>query len=281
VATTPKSDRVAEENEDATAWSLGLCRFAVADGATDSAFSGPWAAALARAFAAEGPAAGSPDFVTALRGWLAPLQEGWRESIPWNRLPWYIEEKARLGAFSTLLGLELDPVSAVLTERDAGVAPGEDPMTWRATAIGDSCLFHWRAGRLLSAFPLRESAGFGNRPYLLSSHPGRNPDLEGFCHRATGRCRAGDQFFLVTDALAQWMLREFEQGRWRAGDLLAAEDEAGFARLIAALRRTEGLRDDDTTLLHVRVNHVLGERRGTAAPSGPDPIARPGASLPR
>ena len=37
--------------------------------------------------------------------WLAFAQEEWRAGIPWDRIPWHGEAKARAGAFATLLGL--------------------------------------------------------------------------------------------------------------------------------------------------------------------------------
>ena len=272
----PKSDRSPGENEDAAAWCLQTRRFAIADGATDSAFSRAWADTLARQFVAAGSPWRGSEVADTLSEWLAPLQAAWRTSIPWDQLPWYLEEKAGLGAFTTLLGLELEPFQAEPNDGTVSLKPSAGMAAWHAVALGDSCLFHWRRDLLLTAFPLDHSTAFGNRPYLIGSQPDRNADLPGFCRRASGLCRPDDQFLLATDAIAQWLLREFEQGRWRAGELLAAEDQGSFISLISELRESEGLRNDDTTLLHIRVGHDFGGAQ--AAPA--TPAAQPAETLP-
>lgn len=257
VATVPKNDRTAAENEDAAAWCLGTRRFAISDGATDAAFSARWAAALAREWVAAGPSPGHDDLAMALPHWLPELQQGWREGIPWERLPWYAEEKARAGAFATLLALEIEPFDPAVTVPVTDGEPGLESAGWRAFAVGDSCLLHWRQGQLLDAFPLDHSRDFGTRPYLIGSQPDRNPELSLHCRVTRGSCQPGDHFLLATDALAQWLLREMEEGRWRVGELLLHEEASAFACLIESWRAGEGLRNDDTTLLHVQVGHDL------------------------
>jgi hypothetical protein len=226
-----KAGHAAEEYEDAFAAADG--RFAVADGASEASFAADWARLLAEGFvAADGKPWQGLD-------WLPPLRQRWAAAVDGRALPWYAESKRDAGAYATLLGLVLQP------------AEGDKPGTWRALAVGDSCLFHTRGGRVLAAFPLESSTAFGTQPALLGSRAGgAEPQGE----QAHGRYRAGDRFLLMTDALAQWFLAQDEQGASPAegvAELLAAADpEATFAAWVGG-RRGHGLRNDDVTLLIV------------------------------
>jgi hypothetical protein len=58
-----------------------------------------------------------------------PLQSAWHESIAWDRLPWFAEDKARKGAFSALLAFRLEAAAAtdlVVGERQP--TGGADPI---------------------------------------------------------------------------------------------------------------------------------------------------------
>jgi hypothetical protein len=226
-----KAGHSPEEYEDAFA--ADARRFAVADGASEASFAADWAKLLAEGFVA---ARGKP-----WQGldWLPPLRKRWAAAVDGRALPWYAETKRDAGAYATLLGLVLQPPA------------GKKPGTWRALAVGDSCLFHTRGGRVLAAFPLERSEAFGSQPPLLGSRDGGpEPDSE----QAHGRYRSGDRFLLMTDALAQWFLAEDEQGASPAeevdGLLIAVDPEAAFVSWVGE-RRGQGLRNDDVTLLVV------------------------------
>jgi Protein phosphatase 2C len=222
----PKRGHSEEEYEDAFAASGPRSRFAVADGASESSFAGLWARLLAEGFVASR----SPWEET---GWLEPLRRRWADEVGTRPLPWYAEAKREEGAFATLLGLAL---------RTHG--------HWRAVAVGDSCLVQLRGGRLVTSFPLGRSDDFGNQPPLLGS---RAPAPRAALRRAHGRWQPGDRFLLMTDALAQWFLRQHEQDRqpWdRLQPLLTtAAPAADFAALVDELREGEEMRNDDVTLL--------------------------------
>src|SRR5204863_208012 len=113
---------------------------------------------------------------------------------------WYAERKAKEGAFSSLLGVTLE---------------GE---RWRALAIGDSCLFVVRSGKVLRAFPLERAEQFSNRPSLLSSVARSNAGVWDDVTMVEGDLATNDRLLLMTDALAQWFLVESEMGRrpWAA-----------------------------------------------------------------
>jgi hypothetical protein len=226
-----KAGNAPDEYEDAFAAAAG--RFAIADGASEASFAADWARLLAEGFvAAEGQPWHDLD-------WLAPLRQRWAAAVDGRSMPWYAETKREQGAFATLLGLALRPPA------------GDKPGTWHALAVGDSCLFHTRGGRLLAAFPLENSTAFGSRPPLLGSRPG-GPEPQS--EQARGRYRPGDRFLLMTDALAQWFLAQDEQGARPAeevaGLLAAVDPDAAFVSWVGG-RRGQGLHNDDVTLLLV------------------------------
>jgi hypothetical protein len=222
-----------DEYEDAFAGDGLSGRFALADGATESSFAASWAKLLVAGFVrgAGGPNAGA--------GWLETLRQRWAAEVDPKPLPWYAEIKRQEGAFATLLGL---------TVKRAG---GKGGGPWRAQAVGDTCLFQISRGRLARAFPLARSADFGNCPSLLGSRQAQ----QGPPKKARGRWRAGDRFYLMTDALAQWFLARHEARArpWQAIDTVLAEPATGkaFAAWVEGLRDHGGLRNDDVTLLTV------------------------------
>src|SRR5215471_15862792 len=173
----PKSGNAASEYEDAYAVKPEALRFAVADGASETSFARQWAELLVEGFVQEAPsAAGLREFVT-------PLQAVWSE------------RKAADGAFSSLLGLSID---------------GD---RWRAVAVGDTCLFVVRSGKMLRAFPLERAEQFSNRPSLLSSLSRANVGVWDDIATVEGELVEKDRLLLMTDALAHWFLVEAEMGR--------------------------------------------------------------------
>jgi hypothetical protein len=184
----PKHGCPAAEYEDAWAADPSAGRFAVADGASESAFAGLWARLLVEGFVAAPCPAN-------LATWLDGTRDLWAAEVMGLELPWYGERKRQEGSFATLLGVELLPPTP------------DGPGRWRAAAVGDSCLFHVREGRLVEAFPLDRSSDFGNEPRLIGSR-GRRAPMAAY---GGGSLLPGDRLFLMTDALAQWFLRNQER----------------------------------------------------------------------
>ncbi|MBE2270087.1 MAG: protein phosphatase 2C domain-containing protein [Anaerolinea sp.] len=230
----PKSGSREDEYEDAFAPAVApvqaalsefLC--AVADGATETSFSGLWAQLLVEAYADKH-----------LRGLdaanLLPLIERWHAAIDERTrakpLPWYAEEKLKAGAYSSLLGLQL---------RGDG--------RWGAVSVGDSCLFCLRPRRWLHGFPYVEAEQFNNHPALIPTHTDGLHRLEVVVRR--GIWEDGDIFLLMTDALAHYFIAQPAVRRLFADPKL---DQAGFTRLIEAARHDRLCRNDDVTLVTVR-----------------------------
>jgi hypothetical protein len=222
----PKRGNSREEYEDAVAADAATGRFAVADGASESIFAGEWANMLCEAFVA------APPSRETIGTWLAKLQKRWLAGVSKKAVPWYIEEKLQDGAFATFLGLIVDG-----DEKRA-------KRSWRAIAVGDSCLFHVRDDAMIVSFPMEKAAGFGTRPHLIGSRQSGSVDLTA----AAGFLEPGDQLFLMTDALAEWFLTQHEKGR-KPWQRLARLTQERFAELVDSLRDTKRLKNDDVTLL--------------------------------
>lgn len=225
----PKSGNTASEYEDAYAVKPEALRFAVADGASETSFARQWAELLVEGFVQDAPSAAElHDFIT-------PLQAVWAEGQKGKATAWYAERKAQAGAFSSLLGVSID---------------GD---RWRAVAVGDSCLFVVRSGKVLRAFPLERAEQFSNRPSLLSSVSRANTGVWNDVVAVEGELLANDRLLLMTDALAQWFLVEAEMGRrpWAALSKVTTPEQ--FAAYIDCLRAGGALRNDDVTLVSVEV----------------------------
>ncbi|HXG09524.1 MAG TPA: hypothetical protein VNK04_07015 [Gemmataceae bacterium] len=237
----PKAGTSADEYEDACAADPDRGYFAIADGASESSFARQWAELLVQQFV-RAPAHRRRRWVS----WLRPLQQQWLDQVGSRPLPWYAEMKLKQGAFAAFLGLVI---------RTGLCFPR---MLWRAVAVGDSCLFHLGSGNLRTTFPLTRSAEFGTSPWLVGSRspPEHMLDREKLRVRG-GCCKPGDRFYLMTDALACWFLREYEADRkpWEAIDrfLDGPDAEKAFADWISDLRDKGQMRNDDVTLLVVQV----------------------------
>lgn len=178
--------------------------------------------------------------------WLASAQEEWCVGVPWDRIPWHGEAKAKAGTFATLLGLTVTATSG---------SPRR--LSWRAVAVGDSCLFVVRDDRLWLSFPLEDAAQFDNSPALICSNPDNVGELWGDIRQSEGECVAGDSFILASDALACWFLDRAAQGEkpWKT---LLALDASGWAAWVEEQRRAGLMRNDDMTLVIMKVawDHV-------------------------
>lgn len=258
----PKDGNSWEEYEDAWAWGGGattmvssrtsaqkearifkerMAQVAVADGASDAFEGRLWALALVEAFI-QLPLEmrhERREQAEEIKQWLELPIQTWKNGIPWDKLPWYAEEKARRGAFSTLLGVSFSYLSDINSR-------------WHAIAVGDSCLFQIRDEQVFVRFPINRAKDFGIYPPLISTQQEYNCcSLKNLCI-LKGECRPGDLFVLATDALAAWFLKQLEIDRepWQRLNEL---DWEKFVSLIENLRQKNEIRNDDVTLLLVWV----------------------------
>ena len=250
---TPKASCTDKDYEDAFAWwPRGQLegvrgerfRFAAADGASASSYSRLWARQLVRGFVTDRLQKGT------LAEALLALREGWvrgvRRAQRGRPLPWYAEEKLGKGAFAALVGLELI---------DEG-AEEPDRWKWRAFAVGDSCLVHMRERKVELTFPIDRADLFGVNPVLLSTDTAGNAVALRESKHVEGSGIAGDRFYLMTDALAQWFLRQVEESRepWIPLQDFDRDPAAPvFRDWVTGLRDSGQMRNDDVTLLRIEV----------------------------
>jgi hypothetical protein len=213
-------------------------RFAVADGATETSFSGVWAKQLVRAYSA----GELVDWEDASQ--LSALQKKWWSIVRRKSLPWYAEEKLEKGTFAALLGLTLHSDSPMASRG-----------TWRALAVGDSCLFHLRGGSLLCAFPIQASSSFSNSPALLSTNMNQGVQPPAITE-AHGTWEMGDSFYLMTDAIAAWFLREVEQQNspWEVVRDWDNDPKRPFQHWVEEARKQKMVRNDDVTVYRIEIS---------------------------
>lgn len=227
-----KDGNLPDEYEDAYDFNEENSLFALADGASESVYSGRWAKILVTAFTSTpfDIRKTADDFLN----WLEPLQKQWREEIDWSNLRWYVEEKARRGAFSTFLALQIRPT--------------QSGKTIDSIAIGDTCLFVVRNNNLVSAFPVNDVSDFGNTPDLLCSYERYNSIIRKELHTFTTDIDRGDLIVMASDALAKWILEGSQNGNLPWSVLQDIDDQPEFEEFIGCLKESKKIRNDDVTV---------------------------------
>lgn len=238
--------------EDAHAFDVEAGRAAVSDGASDAFESGPWARLLVASYVHSPPTSEFNEFIK----WLQGRARMWNFSLDWGGLPWYAQQKALdVGGLATLLGFTLDR-----SARMNGSNGSAHDAHWKALAVGDSCLLQIRDQMVVRRFPIENTQAFDNMPGLLSTRTETTEslladgDALAYCQ---GTCQVGDIFLLATDAVAQWLYSladldalGMELQDWN--DTLG-QIEADFETLVKDLRARSIMRNDDVTLLVLRV----------------------------
>ncbi|MFH8610254.1 hypothetical protein ACH4D5_22515 [Streptomyces sp. NPDC018029] len=224
----------------------------MSDGATESVLAKDWAHLLARSAAQHAWendnvfGAGS-SFESFARSAVS-LWEPWLEKYTAERttrgnpLKWYEQAKLTAGASATLLMLRMDPT------------PGGG-WRWRCAALGDSCLFHVREGKVLRSFPVQEPDEFGVTPNLFNS---LNHDSALIAARTLfleGACEAGDRLLLMTDALAHWFLSATDHAQvlGELSEFSGPHDGPRFTDWLQKLRSEGALHNDDVAVVRIDV----------------------------
>lgn len=223
VLSIPKAGHRPDENEDAAAHAMRSwpVHAAVADGATESAFSRQWAQILVERAVASHTVVPT---ASALQVW----REAWREAIAPQvaAQPWYVAAKTEQGAHATYLHLQCTANGA-----------------WHAACVGDCMLFHVRNGAVKAAWPDIEAEAFDHHPDLISTHPDAVPNAQ----TMRGTWMPDDRFVLATDAAAVWLMRT------RIDAALHWTPDA-FREAAETARSANMLRNDDTTVLRLSLS---------------------------
>jgi hypothetical protein len=209
-------------------------RFAMVDGATEAYDAKAWADCLVDSFVR--PDRHQPRVDReGMVGWMGAVQNQWRTSR--HRVTTLAaQRKAAEGSYATLLGGELVDLD------------GDRPQ-WHAVSVGDVVLFHVRDGMLLNHFPELRPEDFDNTPDLVHSRVEMFGVSSGGLRFSQGDLRVGDQLFVTTDALAEWLVRHCERQTWSTLD--EVDHPATFHHLISVLRQNNEIRNDDVTLLRM------------------------------
>lgn len=265
---------------------------AIADGVTSGIFSGPWARLLAQAVVAQPPNLEKAEefysWLAQLRAeWLAGIDlgrltwfqrpkmvDGGMTTLLWVELlpPLISNGCAAPDADATKIEPIVDELSVGAENSqisgacpDEGAAKIQEPVSaatidhsapaayrLRAHAIGDSFLFHVRAGQVLAMFPFENSAAFHLNPAVIGSLDRQTDHLLQF-QMIENDCDLGDLLVLCTDALALWAMT-----RWEAGDPVDWDrywdmPPDVWQEEMYSLRRESLMRYDDTTLVLLKV----------------------------
>lgn len=240
-ARTAKLGNAPDECEDAFAVDPVGGMAAIADGASEGIFCRAWAALLSDNYLTDRPDAGSPP---AFARWVAGCRTVWRTAINYPDLRWSQQNKVgSTGAAATLLGLTVGPAD------ETGVRP------WRAAAVGDSCLFWVRDGRLHATFPVAAGGHLDSNPGLVRTLVRPDPARPVV---AAGVCRPGDRFLLATDAVSAWLfgLAADPDRDWDR----VADGDPDWAATWDDLRQSGRLVNDDCALVALSVACGTGVR---------------------
>lgn len=249
-----KDPERADENQDAYRIEAAAGVAAIADGVASGIFCRGWARILAEAVVDDDL---DPNDRGRFNRWLAERRRAWQEQIDVSSLAWFQKPKLRQGAFSTLLWVRLE-------QAEPKIAGGPEAWRLRTFAIGDSCLFLFREGRMLRAFPIEHAEQLEADPLAIGSIDLGRDELIVF-ESLEEPCREGDLVVLCTDAVAAWVLNRQQSGSppdWQRYWHMA---EADWHEEVGSLRHQRQMRYDDATLVLLGVCREASPATGCPA----------------
>lgn len=233
---THKSGSLPEEYEDAVAISKDKLHIAISDGATEASFSKAWAEILVKNYIV------NPTEVINSE-WLSGPFKAFNDLIQPLDLPWYSRMKIdEEGSFATLLGLSIDSESKRFV----------------SIALGDSCMF-WKDDGGEHSFPISCVNDFNNSPYLISNQDMKN--RQSYPLQELGNWDIGKgvtTIFLMTDAMAHWFMLEYTKGNKPWEYLIPLKSKDRFVKFIGELRDKKLIRNDDCTLVILKIINDMG-----------------------
>lgn len=182
-----KLGNTSKENEDAYSYSDES--IAVADGASDSIFSGLWAKSLVEEYVDGNYDLEDKDHK---ERFLLKARDRWFNGIKWDELKWNVRNKAITGSYATFISCKFDREKI------------------KIFSVGDSCFIGMMEGQLYS-FPIQDSKAFGITPKLLWSGYGRPLDNREYKQRSDFvwvefSKKQFSHFMLSTDALSNYVI---------------------------------------------------------------------------
>lgn len=244
-------------NEDVFEFAPAHDVIALADGASQSCLGQSWAKHLVHAFCGvtTWQCASETDSLTdRFERWLASARGSWTPPTLETLPEWLRCSVTREGGFAAFAGLVLAHLA------------DDDGSGGRATiySVGDCCIFHTRLGKLLRSFPIDDPDKFNQSPPLICSRP--NAFVEGEHHPSISEfeIEPDDCLILASDGLAQGLLRESATTEGKVWGGVASLTDARYADFVADLRLRKQARNDDCSLVVMRITH--GDCRALAEP---------------
>lgn len=241
----PKSTNDLSTCEDALDVGESGLIAAVSDGASSAFMSRAWARVLVSGFVERPPA----PTLDSLREWTMQQSERWGRAATdasgeRDDAEWWNEASTARGSSATLLGLQL--------------IPSHSGIRWSAIAVGDTIVAQVRPNpveggvALIRSFPIEGADTFDSTPELLPTTATHDvADLPAL-RFSEGTAEAGDSLLIMTDALAQWALRNDSGERPPWAWLLGATG-ADLDGVVRACRADGSMVDDDVTLARITI----------------------------
>lgn len=217
----------------------------VSDGASSSLFSSSWSNILCQSVIESVP---DPMDHFNFPKWLERVREKWINGIDVNNLSWYQKPKMASGAFATLVWATIDQSVEIPEDLDDDVPLDSAFFRIYGYALGDACLMHFHNGRLVCSVPVVRSVDFDSTPPLVGSI-NLGVDLTASFVPIDFVAPEGDWIVLATDAMAQWILSQCENGSvpdWREFWNQTPEQ---YDELVERIRQEQQIRVDDSTVL--------------------------------
>lgn len=225
----------------------------ICDGASESFDSRTWAHMLAKAAFAK-------DFIPSGETFDA-LADEYASNVNYAVLSWSKQAAFDRGSFSTLLKASYKKEES----RIQVTAVGDSEFFLLSPVVYDissdprlgTCSCVRRYYRLLHCQPYKSSAEFSRRPGIISTLKRANAVFSAEYMASSVQSyevKRGGYALLMSDALAAWSMKKYEQGKPVWDKLLSFTDEdpkskEEFLLMVKDLRSRHELKVDDTTLL--------------------------------
>lgn len=254
----PKIKESEEDIQDAYNISSDCTMVAIADGASSSLYPRQWAQLLVEEFCNYPNDSISP-IQKDYENWLKPLQNKWFQYFKKNQndpnIEWYLKgtQDKDCGS-STFVGLKLHYSDYP-----------ESQAHYECLAIGDSCLFHIKpSSSEIKPFPMEKSQDFSSVTDAFHSSCKYKISEPKFFESNYDK---DDVFLLATDALAEWIFKDLEIKGKRWQQLLNFSNINEFTNFIEKLRVDKEIKNDDTTLIRLKIMSIPQKQRSYNIPS--------------
>ena len=221
-----------DDIEDAYDCGQGAGVIAVSDGASESFDPKTWADILVRRLVQ------NPNLTPE---WIADAAADYAAHIDPASLSWSKQAAFERGSFATLLAVTFDSAAGVID----------------VLSVGDTVAVFLDGADFIESFPYSHSAEFQQRPTLVSTITAANAflafsDFAETHHRQWSLSGRSDPVVLcMTDALAEWALRNAEDGRPQWHRLASMQEAVALEQLVWSERDLRAMRVDDTTLIQL------------------------------